>query len=207
MVLLLHKNESLQLQGVHQSILNELRGHGTLLPFEFGTVTRGKDSFQGLIDKNLDELEDALDEMDQTTWWTVTANVLDSLIAQIVGTDVQSFGRDRSRERASYTSSATGKKFDIKVLERILQREKKLAESIHEELSAVADRADVDSMVGLGSGSSEDWKSILKASYEVPRESIGKFNRTITDLQYHHLQYDLMLVLSGEREYFTLHRK
>ncbi len=207
MVLLLNKQESIQVQGVHESILNDLRGHGVLLPFDFGTVARGKDYFVGLLDKNLDDLQDALDEVEKTTWWTVTASVLDSTIARIVGTEVQSIGRDRTRDRASYTSSPQGKKFDIKVLERILQREKKLAESIHEALSAVADRSDVDTMIGLGSGSSEDWKVILKGSYDVPKRNIGKFNRTVTDLQYHHLQFDLMLALAGDKESFTLRRK
>ena len=207
MVLLLNKQESLQLQGVHESILNDLRGHGVLLPFEFGTVARGKDYFSGLLDKNLEDLLEALDDMEQTTWWSVTASVLDSTIARIVGTDVQSIGRERTRDRASYISSPQGKKFDVKVLERILQREKKLAESIHEGLSGVARRSDVDTMVGLGSGSSEDWKVILKGSYDVPKHDMSKFARVVTDLQYHHLQYDLMLSLTGNREYFTLRRK
>jgi len=207
MVLLLNKQESLQLQGVHQSTLNDLRGHGVLLPFEFGTVARGKDSLLGLIDKNLEDLEEALDDVENTTWWTVTASVLDATIARIVGTDVQSVGRDRSRDRASYTSAPQGKKFDIKVLERILQREKKLAESVHSALSESAERADVDTMVGLGSGSSEDWKVILKASYDVPKRDVAKFSRAVTDQQYHHLQYDLMLALTGNRDCFVLNRK
>jgi hypothetical protein len=207
MVLLLNKQESIQLQGIHESTLNDLRGHGILLPLEFGTVARGKDSLLGIIDKNLDDLEEALDDVEKTTWWTVTASVLDATIGQLVGTDVHAVGRDRSRNRASYTSSPQGKKFDIKVLERILQREKKLAESVHAELSTVAGRSDVETMVGLGSGSSEDWKAILRASYDVPRRDIEKFNRTVTDLQYHHLQYDLMLALTGKRDCITLRRK
>lgn len=207
MVLLLNKQESIQVQGVHESILNDLRGHGVLLPFDFGTVARGKDHFVGLLDKNLEDLQDALDDVEKTTWWTVTASVLDSTIARIVGTDVQSIGRDRTRDRASYTSTPQGKKFDIKVLERILQREKKLAESIHEALSAVAERSDIDTMIGLGSGSSEDWKVILKGSYDVPKRDVGKFSRTVTDLQYHHLQFDLMLALTGDKESFALRRK
>ena len=124
-----------------------------------------------------------------------------------MGTDVHTAGRDRSRDRASYISTPQGKKFDIKVLERILQREKKLAESVHAELSTAAQRSDVETIVGLGSGSSEDWKVILKASYDVPVRDINKFNRIVTDLQYHHLQYDLMLALTGKRDSLTLRRK
>ncbi|MEK9139184.1 MAG: GvpL/GvpF family gas vesicle protein, partial [Bacteroidota bacterium] len=207
MVLLLNKQESLQMQGSHESTLNDLRGHGVLLPFEFGTVARGKDYLLGIIDKNREDIEEALDDMVATDSWTVTASVLDSTIANIVGTDVHTVGRDRSRDRASYTSAAQTKKFDIKVLERILQREKKLAESVHAELVAVAERADIQTMVGLGSGSSEDWKVILKASYEVDGRDIGRFNRAVTDLQYHHLQYDLMMAVTGKRDYYTMRKK
>jgi hypothetical protein len=187
--------------------LNDLRAHGVLLPLEFGTVARGRDSLLSIVDKNLDDLEDALVEMEKTTSWTVTASVLDSTIARIVGTDVQQIGRDRSRQRASYTSSPQGKKFDIKILERILQREKKLAESVHEELATAARTSDVQTIVGLGSGSSEDWKVILKASYDVPKTDIIQFNRKVTDLQYHHLQYDLMLAVTGKRDSIGLRRK
>ncbi|MBM2840492.1 MAG: hypothetical protein HW412_1020 [Bacteroidetes bacterium] len=207
MVLLLNKQESIQLQGMHESTLNDLRAHGILLPMDFGTVVRGKDSFFNIVDKNLDDLEDALADIENTTKWTVTASVLDSTIAQIVGTEVQTVGRDRSRDRASYTSSPQGKKFDIKVLERILQREKKLAEGVHAELSAVAGRSNVEMMVGLGSGSSEDWKVILKGAYDVLKKDVMKFNRTVTDLQYHHLQYDLMLAVTGKPDCITLRRK
>lgn len=207
MVLLLNKHESLQLQGVHESTLNDLRGHGLLLPFEFGTVARGKDQFLELIDRNKEDLEEGLDELEKTIWWTVTGSVLDGTIASIVGTEVQTVGRDRSRDRASYTSAPHLKKFDIKVLERILQREKKIAEAVHAELSAVSRHSEVETIVGLGSGSSEDWKVILKASYDVAKRDFGKFSRAVTDLQYHHLQYDLMLTLTGDRDFLTLRRK
>lgn len=207
MVLLLNKQESLQMQGVHESTLNDLRAHGILLPMEFGTVARGKDYLLGLVDKNREDLEEALDELEKTSWWTVTASMLDARIAGVVGTDVQQVGRERHRDRASYMSIATGKKFDIKVLERILQREKKIAEGIHAELSKIVDRSDVETMIGLGSGTSEDWKVILKASYEVPPRDLARFSRSVTDLQYHHLQYDLMLALTGNKDHIALRRK
>ena len=96
---------------------------------------------------------------------------------------------------------------DAELKAKTEQFKKKLAEAIHADLSSVAKRADLDTIVGLGSGSSEDWKVILKSSYEVPRKDILTFHRTITDLQYRHLQYELMVALTGNPEYFTLRRK
>lgn len=204
-VLLLGKQESLHARGTHEAILNDLRMHGTLLPFEFGTIARGRDDLQGKIDAHLEDLQAALSATVGTKWWTVSLNVLDAKIAQLVASDEPATARrSRTVERTSYTKMPSTKKFDIKLLERILNKEKRIAESVHDELKAVSHRADIDMIVGLGSGSSEDWKTILKASYEVKPEGVKKFYRAVTDLQYRHMMFDLMLSVSGDHEAFSL---
>ena len=103
-------------------------------------------------------------------------------------------------------SNRNENRLDIKMLERILQKEKKIAESVHQTLEAIADRSDIDMMVGLTSGSSDEWKLILKASYEIPERRMQRFHRAIIDLQYDHMVFDLMLSLEGDREFYTLKR-
>ncbi len=202
-MLLLSKQESLELRGVHESILNDLRLHGMLLPFEFGTIARGKDKLLGKIDKQRDKLLDAIDRAQATKWWMVHLLALDAKIAQLVGKDDTSVSRTRTTDRASYSKTPVTKKYDIKLLERMLSKEKKLAESVHEELKKHALRSDVDMMVGLGSGSSEDWKPILKASYEAPGPAALKLFRGITDQQYHHMMFDLMFSVASDAEPFV----
>ncbi len=202
-ILLLGKQESIELRGVHESILNDLRLHGILLPLEFGTIARGRDALLGKIDKHHDKLLDALDKTTATTWWLVSLFVLDAKIAQLVNKDDAPVPRVRTVERTSYSKTPVAKKYDIKLLERMLSKEKKLAESVHEELKKNAARSDVDMMVGLGSGSSEDWKLILRASYEAPGSAAIKLFRGITDLQYHHMMFDLMLSVSCDTEPFV----
>lgn len=204
MVLLLGKQESLHLRGMHENIINDLRCHGILLPFEFGSVVRGPDDLFSKVDKRLNEMKEALDDLRATTWWTLNLNVLDSRIASFVGTDAPAMIKSRERDRESYTPTIQPKKHDIKMLEKILQKEKKIAETVHDELKKATDRSDIESIVGLGSGSSEDWKPILKASYEVNPSDLPRFFRTITDLQYHHLLLELMLSLTGNRHQFSL---
>jgi hypothetical protein len=68
----------------------------------------------------------------------------------------------------------------------------------------MAERSDIETIVGLGSGSSEDWKLILEASYEVKPGNQTKFFQAITDLQYRHLVIDLMLSVVGDAEPFSL---
>lgn len=203
-LLLLPKNESLALRGVHTGILNDLRNHGTLLPFEFGTVVRGgKEKALLRIDNHLKQIRSALEEELATRWWTLTLCVLDTKIERLVGESQPTFGRSRERERESINKTPGAKKFDIKVLERMLQKEKKLAEAVHKELENLADRCDVEMMIDLGGGSSEDWKQIFKASYEVPRTMLKRFHRTVADLQYQHMLFDLMLQLEGNRGSFS----
>jgi hypothetical protein len=206
-VLLLGKQESIQTQGIHESILNELRGHGVLLPFEFGTVVRGTDELLTKIDDRYDGIKEAVEQLMATTWWTLNVYVLDARIARVLGTTSSRSHEDRMTSRASYSPPLHQKKYDIKELEKILSKEKKIAEYIHQELSKVSVRSDIDMMVGFGSGSSEDWKQILKASYEVQPGEIQKLFRAATDLQYHHILFDLMLSLSGDRESYSFKEK
>jgi hypothetical protein len=202
-VFLLNKQESIRLRGVHASILNELRAHGTLMPFAFGTVVTGREELYRKLDDRAAELRQAIDAQLLTTWWDLSVYALDSRIGEFLTPDGMSGRRERDRGRESYTVGPAGQKLDIKALEKILGKEKKLAEGIHEELSPIADRADVDMMVGFGNGSSDDWKLILKSSYELPPSRVQWFCRTLTDLQYRHFIYELMLVFDGAREPFT----
>ena len=203
-MLLLGKQESLQARSTHESILNELRLHGVLLPFEFGTLARGRDDLMGKVDAVRERLIEAIETIQATRWWVVKLFVLDARIAQIVGKDdTGPARRGRATERASYMKMPLPKKFDIKVLERMLGKEKRIAESVHEELKNEAERSDIDKIVGLGSGSSEDWKLILEASYEVKESKLTKFFQTVTDLQYRHLTIDLMLSAVGDAEPFS----
>jgi hypothetical protein len=206
-VLLLNKQESIQFRGGHQSVLNDLRAHGIVLPFEFGMVALGKDDLLDKIDAHLHELRDALEELQATKWWNLGVYVLDARIAQFVGPEGLTARREDERHRRSFQTPAQGGKIDIKVLERVLLKEKKIAEEVHEEVQKVAERSDVDHMVSLGSGTTDDWKMILKSSYEVRPANIVKFNRALNDIQYRHFIYEIMLVPSGDREHFSFRKR
>jgi hypothetical protein len=203
-MLLLNKQESIRLRGIHASIMNELRAHGTLQPFAFGTVMHGREQLLRRLDEAAGELRQAIETQLKTTWWDLSVYALDSRIAEFLTPEGMSGRRERDRGRESYTIGPAGQKLDIKSLEKILGKEKRLAEGIHEELSPIADRADVDMMVGFGSGSTDDWKLILRSSYELPLSRVQWFCRTLTELQYRHFIYELMLEFNGAREPFAL---
>ncbi|MGB2957772.1 MAG: GvpL/GvpF family gas vesicle protein [Bacteroidota bacterium] len=203
-MLLFNKQESIRMRGLHETIVNELRGHGVVLPFEFGTVALGLKDLFGKLDAQMDDLCDAVDELMATTWWTLSAFMLDAKLAQVLRAEAPSVRPERERARQSYASTppSTGR-LDIKTLERILGKQKKIAESIHGELCQVAERSEVEAMVGLGSGTIDDWKLILKASYEVRPTHVQQLSRVITDIQYRHFLFELMLSLTGDRDSYS----
>jgi len=210
-VLLLGKSESLQLHGIHENVLNELRAHGIVLPVEFGTVARGKADLLGLAGRYREGIQDGLTRLAATQWWTVSMSVLDARIAHLFAEESEQKGERAGRERArvSYSSSSLqAKKYDVKVLEKILQKEKRLAESVHQELNSIAEQSEVQHMVGLGSGSSDDWKSILQATY-LNSGSVGyqRFARAVTDLQYRHILFEPMLAVTGDVQDFSFLKK
>ena len=207
-MLLLNKQESLHLRGTHYGILNNLRSYGVLLPFEFGSVAVGLNDLYAKIDGHAYELRDALEEILGTKWWEVSVNALDMKMAPIVAPEgASTTARERGRRGGSERSVGTGSRIDIKTLERILNKQKLIAMEIHEDLEALAVRSDVDMMVSLSSGSSDDWKTILRASYEVSFPEIYRFNHALADLQYNHVKYQLMFVLKGDQEDYSFLEK
>lgn len=202
-MLLLNRKESIHLRGTHYSILNDLRVYGLLLPFEFGSVALGLDDLHAKIDEHVYELRDALEEIVGTKWWEVCVYGLDQKMMQFVAPDGPSSRGGERDGRGGERSRTTGSRIDIKTLERVLNKQKSLAEEIHRHLENLSARSDVDMMVNLSSGSSDDWKPILRASYDVGQPEIYRFNHAINDLQYHHLKYQLMFVLTGDREDFS----
>ena len=137
-----------------------------------------------------------------TSWWMLTASMLDAKLAGIIGSEPGSGERER---RLSSRQSTSAAKIDIKMLEKILGRQKRIAESVNEELKRVADRAEVEMMVGFSSGTSDDWKPILRAKYLVPPSRVHKLHRAINDIQYRHMLFELMLTLTGDQAAFALH--
>jgi hypothetical protein len=196
------KQESLRLQGVHEGVLNDLRAHGVVLPFEFGTIARSKEELVALIDEHLYDLHDAIDDLLATSWWKLTVSMLDAKLAGVIGSEPHAGDRER---RLSSRQPAPVAKIDIKMLERILGRQKRIAESVHQEMEKVADKAEVELMVGFSSGTTDDWKPILRARYLVPPSRVHKLHRAITDVQYRHLIFELMLTLTGDQAAFALH--
>ncbi len=205
--LLLPKPDSIRLRGVHESILNDLRLHGTVLPFVFGTVVQGWKEAQERLAAEGERFTKSLRILEGTRRWNLVVSVLDARFVELHVHDTPEKRREADRLRDVYGSRQPGGRVDVRTLERILTREHQLAEEIHQLLEPFADRAKVSSMVSLGSGSSTDWKPILTSSYEIRPSILPRFHRQVTDLQYLYLLQELMISLTGDVENVTLQEK
>ncbi len=205
--LLLAKPDSIRLRGVHESILNDLRLHATVLPFAFGTVVYGWKELQDRLAADEEHIAKALRTLGETREWTLVVSVLDARLMELQVHDTTEKRREADRQRDMYTSRSPGGRIDVRTLERILIREHQLAEAIHHDLEPLADHAKVQSIVSLQSGSSADWKPILTASYEIRASVLRRFQRQVTDFQYQYLLQELMISLTGVVEKLVLREK
>lgn len=192
-MLLLNKEDSLRYREVHESILNELRCEESLVPFEFGTIVRGKVRLEGVAGSLAADLPEVCETEAAAGIWTVKMLALDARVgASIAGTSPAARMQERGRD-----TKRPAKRSDVKTLEKILQQERLIAESVHAVLATVSTSTELASLIGVGSGTSEDWKLILEATYAVPIINRSKFFVTLIELQQEYRGKGMMLEVHG----------
>jgi len=202
-LLLLAKQEALRLRYDHERVVNNLRMRGSLLPAEFGTVVRGRDELLRRVEFRHSALLELVVQLSAVERWQLTASVLDAkLVRRMSGEGGAS--RGSSREGGRSRGTRVGKRLDVQTLERLLNREKKLAQSILESLAEASDRHTVEFQIGLGGGMSDDWKPILRAGFTVSPAHLPRFHQAIVEAQNLHPLEEPMLHLTGTTESFSL---
>jgi len=202
-MLLLNKQDTLKHRAQHERIINTLRVSSLIIPAESGTVVRGKADLLRRVDFRLHALLEILLNLSKNTAWRMQVSVLDNRIQQILPADTTpaSSGR-REPERGRVT--APNKRTDVKTLDRLLTREKKLAETILQAISSAADSHEIEYLIGLTGGTSDAWKVILKAVFQVQQPRYSQFARAVAECQEMHAVADPMIVLAGDTESFSL---
>ena len=198
-LLLLGNQEALHLRSVHEEILNRLKCEERHLPFEFGSLIRGKDEFFSKVESASQKLRVAIEAEGRANVWSLKLFALDSRAGKIASSQLPvTKARERGRE-----TKRTSKRFDIKLLERILRQEQKIAETIHKTLTGCSVSSEVVSMISISNGTSEDWKLILHSSYEIATNDCSKFFSTIFDLQEEYRTMGIMFEVHGASERFS----
>ena len=106
--------------------------------------------------------------------------------------------------RGRETKHATGRGRDIKTLEKLIFREKSLAQEVHSTLLLLASKAKIDFMIRLDNATMDDWKSILQARYIVPKDRRKAFCQSVADIQKEYATYQLMVRLTNPAARFSL---
>jgi two-component sensor histidine kinase len=203
-LLLLAKQDALRLRYDHERVLNNLRLRGSLLPAEFGTVVRGRDELLRRVEFRLSALLELVVQLSAVERWQLAASVLDAKLVRTMSGGGGGASRGSSHEGGRSRGTRGGKRVDVQTLERLLNREKKLARSILDVVAEASDRHTVEFQIGLGGGMSDDWKPILRAGFTVFPSHLPRFYQAIVEAQNFHPLEEPMLHLTGTTESFSL---
>lgn len=183
----------------HERILNTLRTEEVIVSVPCWTLMLGLAGITALIEDRYVELLRALIDVHDAVDWDVEVFALDEHIVSLP--EIADAGKS-SKQRE--TKHASGKTRDIKVMEKLIFKEKSLAQEVHSSLLLLATKAKVDYMIRLDNALMEDWKSILLARYIVPKDKRKAFCLSISDLQEEYKVYQLMIRLTSPATRFTL---
>ena len=184
----------------HERIMNTLRTEEVIVSLPFWTLMQGLAGITALIEDRYVELLRALIDVHDAVDWDVEVFALDEHIVSLPEiAEAAKAGKQRETKHAS-----GGKTRDIKVMEKLIFKEKSLAQEVHSSLLLLATKAKVDYMIRLDNAMMEDWKSILLARYIVPKDKRKAFCLSINDLQDEYKAYQLMIRLTSPATRFTL---
>lgn len=193
-MLLLSKDEGMHLRAEHERIINRLRTSMVLIPFHAGVVANGDSLVRGV--GNLENLRQRIESEQEGVLWTVRAYAHDERMADIIS------GKSSAKRKSD--GERRRKRFDIKFLEKLLQYQKNLAREVHNVLSICSSTADVLSMIGLASGTSDDWKQVLHSTYTVVPENRLHFFIAIDRLTTQFTSQGVMFEVEGRNGRLSL---
>lgn len=177
----------------HERTLNLLRSEEVMVTVPFWTIVKGRELLINAIEDHYVELLRALIDIHDATDWDVEVFALDSHIMTLPAIAQASSGRAEMRRESKHNVS---KPKDVKVIERLIFREKDLAQQIHSNLLLHAQKAKVDYMIRLDAAFMDDWKSIMLARYIVGKEKRKAFCQTVMQLETEFGEYELLFKVS-----------
>ena len=184
----------------HEKILNTFRGEEVLVTVPFWTIVQGLPKFLSIIENRYVELLRALVDIHDAIEWDVEVFAFDEHIINLPSITEAPAGRTVHREPKHVSKAGR----DVKLIERVIIREKGLVQDIHNQLLLHASRAKIDHMIRLDNAFLDDWKSILAARYTVGKDKRKNFCKTILSLQKQLEEYDLMFRVTSPANRFAL---
>jgi hypothetical protein len=180
---------AIQLKYEHEKTLNILRSEEVLVAFPFWTVIQGKETINKQIEDRYVDILRALIDVHDAVDWDVELYAYDQHLIELPV--IADAVKDRTTTRESRHPVSKGR--DVKLLDKLLFKEKSLAQEVHSQLLLHANKSKIDFMIRLDNAFMDDWKSILSARYTVGKDKRKNFYRSIRSIQQEYEQYRLML--------------
>ena len=195
----LHSSKAKEFKYEHEKILNILRSEEILVPLPFWTIIQNHENIIKKIEDNYVELLRSLIDVHDAIDWDVEVFAYDKHIIELPV--IASASRERPPARETRHKATGGR--DIKVLEKLLFKEKSLAQEIHSQLLLHSAKARVDFMIRLDNAFMDDWKSILSVRYTVNKDKRKNFYKTVKTLQQEYQEYELMIRVTSPNVRFS----
>jgi hypothetical protein len=184
----------------HEKLLNILRKNELLVPLPLWTVIQKRENIINIVEDKYVQLLRALIDVHDALDWDIELFVLDEHIAN----HPSMIDSPKSRITQRDAKHHIGKITDVRLLEKIIFREKRLAQDIHSQLLVLAAKFKIDHMIRIDSAMIDDWKSILSVRYNVNKDKRKTFFNSIAKLQSETAEFEVMIRVSSPTVRFSL---
>lgn len=197
----LSAHEGSRYKFAHETILNVLRSEEVMVSLSYWTILQGMEDVLKRIEERYVDMLRTMIEVHDAVDWDLEVFAFDHHILQLPS--ITAGAKSRSAPKRESKHSAGGRRDDV-MIDKVIFREKAIAQEMHNQLILSAQRAKLDYMIRLETAFMDDWKSILSARYTVAKDKRKQFWQTVKSLQEEYLEYELMMKIRTPADHFTL---
>ncbi|RCK77602.1 MAG: hypothetical protein IGBAC_1911 [Ignavibacteriae bacterium] len=193
---ILSPKEAISLRYNHSCILNQIRTNEILVPLEFWTIKMGREKIVRTIEERYLNFLHSLIDIHDAIDWDVEVSVLDNEFMKLLSDSA------KTSETRDYSRHPKVQRMEVKQFEKVLFKEKEIAQKVNLTLTKVANKIKVDYIITLESSFLDGWKPILSARYVVGKEKRKAFYQSIFDLQSEFNKFKVMISVNSPKVHF-----
>ncbi len=195
---ILKPQEKMKLKLEYAHALNQMHTTEMLVTLEFWTIQQGREAVVRVIeDRYLDFLHSLINVHDAIDW-DVEVLVMDSEILKAVSAS----SPERTVSVRLQPRESKTQRIDFKQQERVLFKEKEIAQKINLELTKIANKIKVDHIITLDSSFLDDWKPIFSARCIIGKDKRKAFHQAILDKQNEYKDFQVIINVSSPKVRF-----
>lgn len=195
---ILKPQEGLKLKLEYAQAINQIHTTEMLVPLDFWTLQQGREAIVRVIeDRYLDFLHSLIDVHDAIDW-DVEVLVMDNEILKVVGTTSQ----QRMVSAKLQPRQMKNPQIDYKQQERVLFKEKEIAQQINLELTKIANKVKVDHIITLDSSFLDDWKPIFSGRFVIGKDKRKAFHQAILEKQNEYKDFMIIIKVTSPKVRF-----